>query len=60
MIETIQSVVSSMQTTATSHPSESDSGVTDHIEDATSLTASSVTQPTEEVSDDQSIIGEVK
>ena len=49
-----------MQTTSTSHPVESDSGVTDHTEDTTSLTAPSITESTEETNIDQAPIEEVK
>jgi hypothetical protein len=46
-----------MQTT---HPSKSDSDVTDQTEDATSLPVPIVTESTEEVSDDKMPIEEVK
>jgi hypothetical protein len=49
-----------MQTTSTTHPSKSDSDVTDHTEDAHSLTVPIVTEPTEEISDDKTTIEEVK
>jgi len=46
-----------MQTT---HPSKSDSDVTNQTEDATSLPVPIVTESTEEVSDDKMPIEEVK
>ena len=59
LIETIQSVVSNIQTTIAPHPLKAESEATDHFQDDTSLITTVVHESKEDISKDQSQIEEV-